>query len=168
MGTLMRSGTVEATTAATPEQVWAVLADVTRIGEWSHECKAASWVDGATRAVAGARYTGGNRVGRTRWSRRNEILVAEPAQELAWRTVPSALYSDSTTWRITLEPAGSGTRITQSFEVTKLNPVIERLIYAAMKVHRDRLDALRDDMARLGEVALTASAAAPTSPTAGR
>ena len=168
MGTLMRNGSVEATTAATPEQVWAVLADVTRIGEWSHECKAASWVDGATRAVAGARYTGGNRVGRTRWSRRNEILVAEPAQELAWRTVPSALYSDSTTWRITLEPAGSGTRITQSFEVTKLNPVIERLIYAAMKVHRDRLDALRDDMVRLGEVALTAPVAAPTSPTAGR
>ena len=52
--------------------------------------------------------------------------------------------------------------------MTKLNPVIERLIYAAMKVHRDRLDALRDDMVRLGEVALTAPAAAPTSPTAGR
>ena len=100
-------------------------------------------VDGATTAVVGARYTGGNRVGRTRWSRRNEILVADPARELAWRTVPTALYSDSTTWRITLQPAGPGTRITQTFEVTKLNPVIERVMFdAAMKVHRDRLDTL--------------------------
>ncbi|HEU4840765.1 MAG TPA: SRPBCC family protein [Ilumatobacteraceae bacterium] len=168
MGTLMRSGTVEATTAATPEQVWTVLADVTRIGEWSHECKVASWVDGATTAAVGARYTGSNRVGRTRWSRRNEILVADPARQLAWRTVPSALFSDSTTWRITLEPAGSGTRITQTFEVTKLNPVVERLIFAAMKAHRDRLAALREDMARLGAVALTAPATFPTAPVAGR
>jgi Polyketide cyclase / dehydrase and lipid transport len=158
MGTLMRNGSVEATTTATPDQVWAVLADVGRIGEWSHECKATAWLDGATTPAVGARYTGGNRVGRTRWSRRNEIVAAEPGRELAWRTVPSPLYADSTTWRITLRPDGTGTRITQSFEVTKLNPVIERVIYAVMPPHRDRLAALRDDMARLGEVAVASAA----------
>ena len=47
MKTLMRSGRVETTTSATPEQVWDVVADITRVGEWSHECKVGEWLDGA-------------------------------------------------------------------------------------------------------------------------
>jgi hypothetical protein len=155
MGTLMRSGRVEALTAATPEQVWSVIADVTRVGEWSHECRRASWLGGATTAAVGARYTGGNRVGRTRWSRQNEIITADAPHELAWRTVPSPTYRDSTEWRIRLEPHDGGTRIVQTFEVLKLNPVFERLIYAVMKPHRDRLDALGADIERLGQVAVS-------------
>ena len=61
MGTLKRSGRVEAVTDATPEQVWAVVADVTRVGEWSHECKVGVWADGATSARPGARFRGSNR-----------------------------------------------------------------------------------------------------------
>ena len=34
MGRLMHQGWVEATSRATPEQVWAVISDVTRIGDW--------------------------------------------------------------------------------------------------------------------------------------
>jgi hypothetical protein len=156
MGTLMRSGRVEAVTAATPEEVWAVLADVTRIGEWSHECRTAEWADGATTAAVGAHYRGGNRVGRTRWSRRNAITAVDAPHELAWHTVESPLYRDSTEWRIVLEPHDRGTRIVQTFQVRKLNRVLERVIYATMKPHRDRLPALTADLERLGAVALAA------------
>jgi Polyketide cyclase / dehydrase and lipid transport len=155
MGTLMKSGRVEALTAATPEQVWSVLADVTRIGEWSHECRSMSWLGDVTAADVGARYTGANRVGRTRWSRQNEIITADAPRELAWRTVPSPIYRDSTEWRIRLEPLDGGTRIVQTFEVLELNAVFERLIYALMKPHRDRLRALAADMQRLGQLALS-------------
>jgi hypothetical protein len=34
---LSLSGEVQVTTTAAPSAVWAVLADVTRVGEWSHE-----------------------------------------------------------------------------------------------------------------------------------
>ena len=160
MGTLMKTGRVEAATAATPAQVWAVLADVTRIGEWSHECRGAVWLDGADRAAVGARYRGTNRAGRTRWSRCCTIVTAEPDRELAWETEPSPLYRDSTRWRIVLQPEGDGTRIVQTFEVLKLGRVVERLIYLVMAAHRNRLPALTGDVERLGRIALAEPAAA--------
>jgi hypothetical protein len=36
------AGTAAAHASAPPEAVWRVLADVTRVGEWSHECHTAS------------------------------------------------------------------------------------------------------------------------------
>ena len=153
MGTLKRSGRVEVITDATPDQVWAVVSDVTRVGEWGHECHAGRWLDGASGAVAGARFAGSNRVGRFKWARVNEVLRAERPGELSWRTVPSWLYRDSTVWRILIEPDGERTRIVQTFEVVKLGPVLDRLYYLTVPAHRDRLAALTDDIRRLGEVA---------------
>lgn len=153
MGTLKRSGCVETVTDASPEQVWAVVADVTRVGEWSHECRGAVWLDGATAAVPGARFGGSNRLGRVKWSRVNEIVTADAPNELVWRTVPSRMYPDSTEWRIRIEREGDSTRIVQTFEVLKLNPVMDRLIYLVTPAHRDRLPALAGDIRRLGEVA---------------
>jgi hypothetical protein len=40
---------------ASPAAVWAVLADPTRVGEWSGECHRVQWLDGAQAAVPGAR-----------------------------------------------------------------------------------------------------------------
>ena len=111
------------------------------------------WLGDATTAAVGVRYRGGNRVGRTRWSRQNEIVTADPPHELAWRTVETPMYRDQTEWRIRLEPHDGGTRIVQTFEVLKLNPLLERLIYATMKPHRDRLAALTADIVRLGQIA---------------
>jgi hypothetical protein len=154
MGKLKRAGRVEATTTATPEQVWAIIADVTRIGDWSHECQAGAWLDGATSARSGARFTGANRVDRARWSRISEIVSADAPHELVWRTVPEGIYRDSTEWRIRLDRTDDGTRITQSFTLLKINPVMERLIYLVMPAHRDRMEALAEDLRRLGDVAV--------------
>ncbi|MFT3873033.1 MAG: hypothetical protein QM714_10365 [Nocardioides sp.] len=38
---------------------------------------------------------------------------------LTWRTVPTFFVPDSTEWQLTMEPIGSGTRITQSFQVLR-------------------------------------------------
>ena len=61
------SNTVEV--AASPAQVWSVLADVRRVPEWSHECHHVAWLGGATEGAVGARFKGSNRVGRVRWAR---------------------------------------------------------------------------------------------------
>jgi hypothetical protein len=158
MGKLPRSGSVDVTTAASPQQVWAVLADVTSAGDWSHETRGAMWLDGASAPFPGARFTGLNGKGRTRWARTCEVLVAEPARLLSWRTVPSRLYRDSTRWTYELEPVeGGGTRIIQRFEVLRLGALAERLFYALIPAHRDRTAALRGDLEQLAAVAAGAA-----------
>lgn len=153
MGTLPKQGSVDVVAAATPEQVWAVLADVTRTGEWSHEAVGADWLDGATAATPGARFRGRNRQGRTRWSRECEVVAAEAPRRFRFRTVPSPIYRDSTLWTFELAPVEGGTRITQRFEVFQIHPLLDRLFYAVMRDHRDRTEALRGDLERLAAVA---------------
>lgn len=48
---------------ATVRQVREVVSDVTRVGEWSHECRSARWVDPARGLVPGARFRGRNHAG---------------------------------------------------------------------------------------------------------
>jgi hypothetical protein len=153
MGSLPRHGRVEVVTEATPAAVWAIVRDPTRVGEWSHECKLADWMDGATEARAGARFRGRNRLGRARWSRVNEVVEVEDGHAISWRTLPSALYPDSTRWTITVDAVEGGTRIVQSFEVVKINPVADRLFYALIPKHRDRSEALTEDLRELGALA---------------
>jgi hypothetical protein len=43
----------------------------------------------------------------------------------------------------------------QRYEITKLSPVLDRLIWQFVPVHRDRRDALTDDLRRIGAVAAT-------------
>ena len=153
MGTLPRNGRCETTTTASPDDVWAIVGDPTRVGEWSHECGGAEWIDGATTARPGARFRGRNKVGRSKWARVCELVTVDAPHELAWRTVPTRLYPDSTMWTITIEPTDAGSRIEQRFEVLKLNPALERLFYLLIPPHRDRSEALRADLVRLGVAA---------------
>src|SRR5437660_6307658 len=48
--------------AARPQLVWDLVADVTRIGEWSQECIRAAWLGEPGRTLPGARFTGHNRL----------------------------------------------------------------------------------------------------------
>ncbi len=153
MGKLPIQARVEALTAATPEQVWAVLADVTRTGEWSAECHTCEWLDGATEARPGARFQGRNQVGKARWARTCVVVESVPGQELAWRTERTRRTPDTTLWRIRLEPFEGGTRIVQTYDL-EIGPVLSRLFWLLLPAHRDRTDALREDLERLGEVAL--------------
>lgn len=155
---LLSRGTVEVSVPASPEAVWAVLSDVTRTGEWSHEVNEVSWV-GKGGAVAGHQFVGHNQTGSSRWSRVCTINVADPGRVLeftTWGGVPK----DSTRWRFELTPTASGTRITQSFEVLKLARIWEIVIYLVVPAHRDRTGALSDDLQRLGDVAASLPGAA--------
>ena len=143
---------VTVTVDADVDEVWKVVADVTRVGEWSHECVGAAWVGEPASAVPGARFRGRNRAGVFRWGRVCEILAAEP-YELVWRTVPTRLYPDSSEWRITLGQADSGTRISQHFRVLRAPKVLSVLYALMIPAHRDRTAALTDDLRRLGDVA---------------
>ncbi len=42
--------------AAPPEKVYALVSDITRMGEWSPECRSCRWADEATGPTVGARF----------------------------------------------------------------------------------------------------------------
>jgi hypothetical protein len=148
-----RSGCVDVVVAAPPDAVWAVVADVTRVGEWSHECRRVEWVDGASEAKPGAHFRGTNVAGPWTWSRVNEVLIADDPRTFAWRTVPTTFFPDSTEWRIDLEAVDGGTRITQSYRVVRAPAILARMYAVLVPSHRDRRVALTDDLHRLGELA---------------
>jgi hemerythrin-like domain-containing protein len=148
-----RAGRVDEIVAASLGAVWRVVSDVTRVGEWSHECRRAEWLDGATSAEPGVRFRGTSKAGPWAWSRVNEIVVVREPHALVWRTVPTLLFPDSTEWRIELEPVDGGTRIAQSFDVVRAPAVLSRLYAIMIPAHRGRDSALTDDLRRLGAVA---------------
>lgn len=153
LGQLPRHGSVTWVATATPEQIWAVLSDPGRTGEWSHEAVAGEWVDGATGPEVGARFIGPNRNGAMRWTRRCEIAASVEPTELAWQTVPTRLYRDSTEWRFLLTPVEGGTRIDLSFRMVQLSPLASRLLWLIVPSHRDRLPRLTGDLQRLAAAA---------------
>jgi uncharacterized protein YndB with AHSA1/START domain len=148
-----RACRVEATADAPIESVWRVVADVTRTGEWSHECHHVTWLGGATAAAPGARFRGRNRSGWLRWSRICEVLAVDPPHRISWRTVPTLLFIDSSDWSITLESAGTGTRIVQAFQLTRCPRWWEWIVARANPRHTDRSAALTEDLHRIAAVA---------------
>lgn len=56
---------------ATPEQVWDLVSDVTKVGRYSPETFDAEWLDGATGPAVGVRFRGHvkrNQKGPTYWA----------------------------------------------------------------------------------------------------
>ena len=148
------AGSVELVVAADPDAVYAVVSDVTRIGERSPECHTAQWLPGAPAGTLGALFRGSNRAGRAaRWSRRCEVVAADRGRAFAFRTLPERLdvsRRDSTTWRYDLEPVHGGTRIRHSYEITSLPVRPIRAVYGVlMPHHRDMRPHMRANLEAL-------------------
>jgi uncharacterized protein YndB with AHSA1/START domain len=137
------------TIGAPPRAVWDVVSDVTRVGEWSGECQGCEWTAPSTNAVPGARFRGKNRRGGFRWTRQNEVVVADSPRELRWRTVSRFPYLDSTDWSLRLDEVEGGTEVTEAFEILKMSRVMERFLSFAMSAHNDRSADLAGDLSRL-------------------
>lgn len=122
--------------AASPERVYALVADVTRTPEFSPEVVSCRWLDGATGPTVGARFESVNRSlssGR-RWRNRPVVTVADPGREFSFtRTEP---LSGSIAWRYRFEPVDGGTRVTESYEV--LRPVSRAGWFVIERVFRDK------------------------------
>ncbi len=127
---------------AEPEQIYALVADLPRMGEWSPECQRVEWEEGATGPAIGARFIGHNEGGPRKlmkWSRRGRIVAADPGREFAFATEEGG--HESTVWRYRFEPAEGATRVIESYEVKKL-PVWARIV----DVPTNRAGELREHM----------------------
>jgi uncharacterized protein YndB with AHSA1/START domain len=136
---------------APSEQVYAMVSDVTRMGEWSPETYRCEWLDGATGPAVGARFRGRNRSSGllrvpVRWSTTPRVTAADPGREFAFVTNALLGSSDMTKWTYRFEPApGGGTEVTESFEMMQDLPWYIRLGELAMG-QRDRKGMLEKAM----------------------
>jgi uncharacterized protein YndB with AHSA1/START domain len=121
---------------ASPEKVWALVSDVTRIGEFSPETFEAEWTRGSTGPEVGANFRGHvrrNGVGPTYWS---------PCRVTA--CVPNEVFEFSVgvdevtlnNWGYRLEPDGAGTRVTEYFRIEPNLPM--RLYWTVLGPLRSR------------------------------
>jgi uncharacterized protein YndB with AHSA1/START domain len=101
---------------ATPETVYALIADVTRMPEFSPEITECTWLDGATEAAVGARFVARNNVGRgPSWRNRPVVTLVEPGKAIAWARTEKA--GGTVEWTYRFEPSGTGTRVIESYDV---------------------------------------------------
>jgi hypothetical protein len=128
---------------APPAVVYDLVSDICRVAEWSPECVRARWLDGHSRAVPEARFRATNRNGLVSWSNSCKVISAEPGRQFAF-IAPDPLGRPTTKWTYHLEPAGTGTSLTESFEMLRDLPiyvwVVERFVLR-MKDRRALLDA---------------------------
>ncbi len=147
------SGEASVVVDAPPERVWAMVADVTRMGEWSPETERAEWVDGADRAAVGARFKGHNRRGRSRWTTTCEVIAADAGRRFAFAV--GDREKPSTIWRYTFEPVGTGTRVTESFEVPRgigrFGRLVTRVTTGVEDREADLVEGVRRTLAALKE-----------------
>ena len=157
--TLNRSCTATINIAAPIDAVWDLVSDITRVGEWSVECRSAEWLAGATGPAPGARFRGRNRRNATLWMRTCEVLAVDPPKRLVWRTLPTRLLPDSTQWTLELADGGDHTRLIESMQVLHIPVFHDRLFATMLPQHRDRTADLRADLERI-KVTLESSSAA--------
>ena len=139
---------------APADAVYGLVAELTRMGEWSPECRRVEWEGGATGPAVGATFVGHNRGGPfnlMRWSRRGRVLTADPGREFAFATEEGG--REGTVWRYRFAPTDDGrTRVTESYEVTWI-PAWARIVDVPTNRHRELLETMRHTLAELKTVA---------------
>ncbi|HTK62582.1 MAG TPA: SRPBCC family protein [Pseudonocardia sp.] len=96
--------------AASPESLYDLVSDVTRVGEWSPECREAWWDEGAT-AKVGDWFTGRNESGEQKWETKSQVVAADRGKEFAF-----AVGGSYVRWGYTFAPVDGGTELTESWE----------------------------------------------------
>ncbi len=107
---------------ATPESVYDLLSDITRMGEWSPEATGGRWLDGGSGQV-GDWFEGTNQSGERQWERSCE--VAEASRGQAFTFVVNGVAENCTWWSYEMEPNGSGTTLTERWWVVNKTPAMQ-------------------------------------------
>ena len=98
-------------------KIWEIVADVRNTGRFSPETFGAEWLDGVTEPTVGARFRGHvkrNEIGPVYWTT-CRVTECEPGREFGF----AVLIGDRAvnTWHYKFTPSGSGTAVTEAFEV---------------------------------------------------
>jgi uncharacterized protein YndB with AHSA1/START domain len=136
---------------ASPEKVYELVTDVSRMGEWSPECRHCEWLDGATGPAVGARFKGSNRNGFARWSTKPRVMTADEGREFAF--VVGFGRKDMTKWSYRFEPDAGGAKVTESFEMMNDMPgsvtFFEKYVMRVKDRRADLVDNIQSTLQRI-------------------
>jgi uncharacterized membrane protein len=90
-------------------ELYDMISDVTRMGEWSPVCRACWWDEDSGPQPA-AWFTGRNETPERTWETRSVVDVAEPGREFAF-----LVNGGWVRWAYTFEPVDGGTQVTESW-----------------------------------------------------
>ena len=96
--------------ARSPEALYDMVSDVTRMGEWSPVCKACWWDEGDG-PRPGAWFTGRNELPERTWETRSQVVAADRGREFAF-----VVRGSWVRWGYTFSPVEGGTQVTESWE----------------------------------------------------
>lgn len=112
------------TIEARPEVVYALVTDLTRMGEWSPENTGGSWLGGVTRAAEGARFKGTNQYGDKKWTTTVQVTEATEPSHFAFRNKVGPKTVSEWSYRIT--PTDGGCEVTETW-VEGAGPILSIL-----------------------------------------
>jgi polyketide cyclase/dehydrase/lipid transport protein len=155
---IFMQGSVTVHMAVPADRAWALVSDITRIGEFSPETFEAQWLAGASGPRAGARFRGHvrrNGRGPVYWTTCT-VVASEPGREFAF-TVALPRGKIVSTWRYRIESRDGGSDVTESFELadTMLNRVYWTLAGHARM--RTNLDGMRVTLEKIKAIAESAA-----------
>jgi hypothetical protein len=131
-----------------PADVYAIVSDVTRIGELSPVCQSGAWDDPAQAGTAGAWFTGHNAVGDFTWDTHCKVVAAEPGREFSFVNHGPKGDVELVFWGYTFEADGAGTKVTETWRILPAYPEFTRDGHPERDV-TGRMDGMAD-MARTG------------------
>jgi uncharacterized protein YndB with AHSA1/START domain len=156
---------------ARPELVWDLVADITRVGEWSPECIRAAWLADPGRPQPGARFTGHNRLANGfEYEVTCVVTEAERPRAFAWVVLDDTgdPARPSSSWRYQIDPLPGGSRVRQRFThgpgASYLRAAAPKAPDHAAEIVAARRDALR---ANMSATLRAMKAAAESSPVTG-
>lgn len=127
---------------ARPDAVWALVSDITRMGDWSPECTSCRWIGRRRGPEVGAVFVGFNRRGWARWATTNVVERAEPGRAFVFRVRETGVR-----WGYLLEADGDGTRLTETRDLTRARvSLVRTLSNLFLGGHDNHADELRDGM----------------------
>ena len=94
--------------AGDPQKVYELIADVTRMGEWSPESAGGEWLTGEPGTV-GSTFRGDNRRPWVKWSTVCTVITADPGKRFAFAV--KAAGRPVSTWEFEITPRPGGCEV---------------------------------------------------------
>ena len=119
---------VEEDIEASPEKLYELVSDVTRMGDWSPETTSCRWLGQATGPAVGAKFRGSNRSGWRRWSTTCTVVEADPGRAFAFEVKAGPFPVAK--WSYEFAPTATGCIVTERWTdmrtgwMVRVSPVV--------------------------------------------
>jgi hypothetical protein len=126
---------------ASPSTVYALVSDLTRMGEWSPEATGGQWLGDASGPAEGAKFKGTNAHGAKSWTAVAKVTEATDPTRFAFANVLGPLTVSEWSYDITPLDGGAACELTETWKLHQ--PLLIKLVGKFMTGVADRTEHTR-------------------------